>query len=91
MADVVLHPHTAAMKALLGEADSKSGAHLAKVLVEAIVKGLPRADVADEPPRNGRLLPVKRTAASTAEVRGSNPLRSTRKSAQTDVTSQGQK
>ena len=43
MADVVLHPHTAAMKALLGEAHSKSGAHLAKVLVEAIVKGLPCA------------------------------------------------
>jgi hypothetical protein len=43
MADVVLHPHTAAMKALLGEADSKSGAHLAKMLVEAIVKGLPRS------------------------------------------------
>jgi hypothetical protein len=41
MADVVLHPHTAAMKALLGEAEPKSGAHLAKALVEA--KGLPRA------------------------------------------------
>ena len=39
------------------------------------------ADVADEPPRNGRLLPVKRAGACTAEVRGSNPLRSTRKSA----------
>jgi hypothetical protein len=37
--------------------------------------------VADEPPRNGRLLPVKRAGACTAEVRGSNPLRSTRKSA----------
>jgi hypothetical protein len=36
------------------------------------------ADVADEPPRNGRLLPVKRAGACTAEVRGSNPLRSTR-------------
>ena len=33
------------------------------------------ADVADEPPRNGRLLPVKRPGARTAEVRGSNPLR----------------
>jgi hypothetical protein len=31
------------------------------------------ADVADEPPRNGRLLPVKRVGACTAEVRGSNP------------------
>ena len=49
------------------------------------------ADVADEPPRNGRLLPVKRAGACTAEVRGSNPLSSTTKSAQTDVTSQGQK
>ena len=29
------------------------------------------ADVADEPPRNGRLLPVKRVGAGTAEVRGS--------------------
>ena len=29
------------------------------------------ADVADEPPRNGRLLPVKRAGACTAEVRGS--------------------
>jgi DNA methylase len=35
------------------------------------------ADVADEPPRNGRLLPVKRAGACTAEVRGSNPLSST--------------
>ena len=35
------------------------------------------ADVADEPPRNGRLLPVKRVGACTAEVRGSNPLSST--------------
>ena len=35
------------------------------------------ADVADEPPRNGRLLPVKRVGAGTAEVRGSNPLSST--------------
>jgi hypothetical protein len=43
------------------------------------------------PTRNGRLLPVKPAGACTAEVRGSNPLRSTRKSAQTDVTSQGQK
>jgi hypothetical protein len=42
------------------------------------------ADVADEPPRNGRLLPVKRAGACTAEVRGSNPSappRSPRKSA----------
>jgi hypothetical protein len=39
------------------------------------------ADVADEPPRNGRLLPVKRAGACTAEVRGSNPLRSTIQSA----------
>ena len=45
------------------------------------------ADVADEPPRNGRLLPVKRAGACTAEVRGSNPLSSTRKSAQIDVIS----
>ena len=30
------------------------------------------AHVADEPPRNGRLLPVKRAGACTAEVRGSN-------------------
>jgi hypothetical protein len=29
------------------------------------------ADVADEPPRNGRLLPVKRVGAGTAKVRGS--------------------
>jgi len=36
------------------------------------------ADVADEPPRNGRLLPVKRAGACTAEVSGSNPLSSTR-------------
>ena len=35
------------------------------------------ADVADEPPRNGRLLSVKRPGACTAEVRGSNPLSST--------------
>ncbi|HZZ23613.1 MAG TPA: hypothetical protein VFE60_14040 [Roseiarcus sp.] len=41
------------------------------------------ADVADEPPRNGRLLPVKRAGACTAEVRGSNPL----SSAQIDVIS----
>jgi hypothetical protein len=34
------------------------------------------ADVADEPPRNGRLLPVKRAGACTAEVRGSNPCAS---------------
>jgi hypothetical protein len=34
---------------------------------------------------------VKGVGAYTAEVRGSNPLSSTRKSAQTDVTSQGQK
>ena len=33
------------------------------------------------------LLPVKRAGACTAEVRGSNPLRSTRKSAQIDVIS----
>jgi hypothetical protein len=33
------------------------------------------ADVADEPPRNGRLLPVKRVGAGTAKVRGSNPAR----------------
>jgi hypothetical protein len=33
----------------------------------------PVADVADEPPRNGRLLPVKRAGTCTAEVRGSNP------------------
>jgi hypothetical protein len=33
----------------------------------------------------------KRAGACAAEVRGSNPLRSTGKSAQTDVTSQGQK
>jgi hypothetical protein len=33
------------------------------------------ADVADEPPTNGRLLPVKRAGACAAEVRGSNPLR----------------
>jgi hypothetical protein len=45
------------------------------------------ADVADEPRRNGRLLPVKRAGACTAEVRGSNPLRSTTKSAQIDVIS----
>ena len=32
---------------------------------------LAAADVADEPPRNGRLLPVKRVGAGTAEVRGS--------------------
>jgi hypothetical protein len=36
------------------------------------------ADVADEPPRNGRLLPVKRAGACTAGVRGSNPLSSTK-------------
>jgi hypothetical protein len=36
------------------------------------------ADVADEPPRNGRLLTVKRAGACTAEARSSNPLRSTR-------------
>jgi hypothetical protein len=35
------------------------------------------ADVADEPPTSGRLLPVKRVGAGTAEVRGSNPLSST--------------
>jgi hypothetical protein len=29
--------------------------------------------VADETPRNRRLLPVKRAGACTAEVRGSNP------------------
>jgi hypothetical protein len=34
-------------------------------------------------PTNGRLLPVKRAGACTAEVRGSNPLSSTRKSART--------
>jgi hypothetical protein len=45
------------------------------------------ADVADEPPRNGRLLPVKRAGACTAEVRGSNPLRSIRKSARARVRS----
>jgi hypothetical protein len=45
------------------------------------------ADVADEPPRNGRLLPVKRAGACTAEIRGSNPLSSTRWSAQIDVIS----
>jgi hypothetical protein len=33
------------------------------------------ADFADEPPRNGRLLPVKRVGAGTAKVRGSNPAR----------------
>ena len=44
---------------------------------------LAAADVADEPPRNGRLLPVKRVGAGTAKVRGSNPLSSTRKSART--------
>jgi hypothetical protein len=32
------------------------------------------AGVADEPPRNRRLLPVTRAGAYTAEVRGSNPL-----------------
>jgi NAD(P)-dependent dehydrogenase (short-subunit alcohol dehydrogenase family) len=37
------------------------------------------ADVADEPLRNRRLLPVKRADGCTAEVGGSNPLRSTRK------------
>ena len=47
----------------------------------------PAPAVADEPPRNGKLLPVKRAGASTAEVRGSNPLRSTTKSAQTHVIS----
>ena len=31
------------------------------------------ADVVDEPPMNGRQLPVKRAGAGTAEVRGSNP------------------
>ena len=31
----------------------------------------PALAVADEPPRNGRLLPVKRAGACTAEVRGS--------------------
>jgi hypothetical protein len=45
------------------------------------------ADVADEPPRNGRLLPVKRAGTCTAEVRGSNPLSSTRKSTQIDMVS----
>ena len=45
------------------------------------------ADVADEPPRNGRLLPVKRAGACTAEVRGSNPLGSTIQSRQTDLVS----
>ena len=43
------------------------------------------ADVADEPPRNGRLLPVKRAGVCTAEVRGSNPLSSTRKSPRTTL------
>ena len=38
----------------------------------------PAPAVADEPPRNGRLLPVKRAGACTAEVRGSNPLSSTK-------------
>ena len=47
----------------------------------------PALAVADEPPRNGRLLPVKRAGARTAEVRGSNPLRSTRKSGRSDVIS----
>jgi hypothetical protein len=46
---------------------------------------LAAADVADEPPRNGRLLPVKRVGAGTAKVRGSNPLSSTRKSARTTL------
>jgi hypothetical protein len=41
------------------------------------------------PTKNGRLLPVERAGACTAEVRGSNPFRSTRKSAQIDVISQG--
>jgi hypothetical protein len=45
------------------------------------------ADVADEPLRNGRPLPVKRADACTAEVRGSNPLSSTRKSWQTALVS----
>jgi DNA methylase len=36
------------------------------------------ADVADEPQWNGRLLPVKRAGACTAEVGGSNPLSSTK-------------
>ena len=49
----------------------------------------PCADVANDPPRNGRLLPVKRADACTAEVRGSNPLSSTRKSAQIDLISYG--
>jgi hypothetical protein len=34
------------------------------------------AEVADKPSRSGRLLPVKRAGACTAEVGGSNPLRS---------------
>jgi len=36
----------------------------------------PAPAVADEPQWNGRLLPVMRAGACTAEVRGSNPLRS---------------
>ena len=43
------------------------------------------ADVADEPRRNGRPLPVKRARASTAEIRGSNPVSSARKSARTTL------
>jgi hypothetical protein len=49
------------------------------------------ADVADEPPRNGRLLPVKRAGACTAEVRGSNPLSSTKKSWSAAVVSRAPK
>jgi hypothetical protein len=43
------------------------------------------AGVADETPRNRRLLPVKRAGACTTEVRGSNPLSSTRKAGQSDA------
>jgi hypothetical protein len=46
-----------------------------------------RLHVADEPRRNGRRLPVKRAGACTAEVRGSNPLRSTIQSWQTALVS----